>query len=51
MATVRITGNLRNVGKKEWIGAAKPLPPPTVPRMAREAYLQWRTLVDALEER
>ena len=39
------------VPKKEWIGAAKPLPPPTVPRMAREAYLQWRTLVDALEER
>ncbi|MFN2549355.1 MAG: hypothetical protein ABR567_18180 [Myxococcales bacterium] len=39
------------VPKKEWIGVGEPLPPPTNPRMAREAYLQWRTLVDALEER
>jgi hypothetical protein len=39
------------VPKTEWVAPAQPLPPPTVPRMAREAYLQWRTLVDALEER
>lgn len=39
------------VPKTEWVDPAPPLPPPTVPRMAREAYLEWRTLVDALEER
>ena len=39
------------VPKKEWIERAAALPPPTVDRAAREAYLQWRTLVDALEER
>jgi len=39
------------VPAKEWVPRAEPLPLPTVPPMAREAYLQWRTLVDALEER
>jgi hypothetical protein len=39
------------IPEKPWVDPARPLPPPTVPRMAREAYLQWRTLVDALEER
>ena len=38
--------------EKEWIEPAPlPLPPPTVAPAAQEAYLQWRTLVDALEER
>jgi len=40
------------VPKTEWIETALPdMPPPTVPPVAREAYLQWRTLVDSLEER
>ena len=37
--------------EKEWHDLEPRLPEVTVPRMAREAYLQWRTLVDALEER
>ena len=44
-------GKLPPLPEKQWIGADLELPPVTVPRMAREAYLQWRTLVDALEER
>jgi hypothetical protein len=39
------------VPEKEWVEKAEPLPPTTLPRHAYEAYLQWRTLVDALEER
>jgi hypothetical protein len=40
------------IPKTEWIEVALPdLPLPTVPPVAREAYLQWRTLVDSLEER
>ena len=39
------------VPQKEWIEAAKMLESPLFEPMAREAYLRWRTLVDALEER
>jgi hypothetical protein len=37
--------------KTEWVRRAAALEPPPLDRAAREAYLQWRTLVDALEER
>ena len=36
---------------KQWIEPVRPLEAPLLDRVAREAYLQWRTLVDALEER
>lgn len=40
------------IPETEWIEIARPhLPPPTLPSAAREAYLQWRTLVDALDEK
>jgi hypothetical protein len=39
------------VPEKQWIGRALTLSPPPFTQAAREAYLQWRTLVDALEER
>ena len=39
------------IPEKEWIERAQMLDSPLVEPMAREAYLQWRTLVDALEER
>jgi hypothetical protein len=39
------------VPQKEWIGSALTLSPPVFSQASREAYLQWRTLVDALEER
>lgn len=37
--------------RKEWVGRPAMVPPPPLHRAAHEAYLQWRTLVDALEER
>jgi hypothetical protein len=39
------------VPPKQWIEPAAPLEPPLLDHAVREAYLQWRTLVDALEER
>ncbi len=37
---------------KQWVGISKPLPqPPVWDRPPRDAYLQWRTLMDGLEER
>jgi hypothetical protein len=39
------------VPPKPWVGRAAALEPPLLDRAAREAYLQWRTLIDALEER
>jgi hypothetical protein len=36
---------------KQWVERAWTVSPPPLDRAAREAYLQWRTLVDALEER
>jgi hypothetical protein len=39
------------VPPKPWVGRAAQLEPLPLDRAVREAYLQWRTLVDALEER
>ena len=39
------------VPRKEWVERAPMLDPPPLYQGMREAYLQWRTLVDALEER
>jgi hypothetical protein len=39
------------VPQKEWVEKAELLAPPELDRAAREAYLQWRTLMGALEER
>jgi hypothetical protein len=36
---------------KEWIAPVELPPPPLLASDVREVYLQWRTLVDALEER
>jgi hypothetical protein len=36
---------------KEWIAPVELPPPPLLESDVREVYLQWRTLVDALEER
>jgi len=41
------------VPAKEWVEIADPqalVPPPPVGRAARDAYLRWRTLVEALQE-
>jgi hypothetical protein len=34
-----------------WVDAAQMLPPLPLDRAVREAYLQWRTLMDGLQER
>ena len=39
------------VPEMQWVARASMLEPPPLDRAVREAYLQWRTLVDALEER
>lgn len=39
------------VPRTEWVQPASMLGPPLADPAPREAYLQWRTLVDALEER
>jgi hypothetical protein len=42
------------VPAKEWVEIADPhalVPAPPLERRSREAYLQWRTLMDALGER
>lgn len=39
------------VPPKQWVQPAEMLPPLPFGRAARDAYLRWRTLVDALEER
>ena len=39
------------VPPKEWVARASLLEAPPLEQPVREAYLQWRTLVDALEER
>ena len=39
------------VPQPEWVKRASMLEPPPLDQAVREAYLQWRTLVDALEER
>ncbi len=37
--------------EKQWVELSTPLPPPLWGSAPREAYLQWRTLMDGLEER
>lgn len=39
------------VPKPEWHAWEMRLPEVTVPRLSKDAYLEWRTLMDALEER
>lgn len=39
------------IPKKEWLPPIERVPPPASENASREAYLQWRTLMDALEER
>ncbi len=51
MSALELTPLAGLVPEKEWIEKAAWPESPLIEPMAREAYLQWRTLVDALEER